>query len=324
MSLKSLTNTNEELNSAIKVTSNYITKVAIVGAGGNSGKFMTEALLRTDKHTVTAITRPDSKSKLPEGVIPKVVDYEKPETIVEALKGQDALVITLGAFALSNEVKLIVAADEAGVQWILPNEWSTYPGAHELIKDMLFYQMKISTGFWYEWSLPMPSAFGFDIINRSVTFFDDGEAKISVSTWPQVGRAVAALLGLPINAEGGRGDGSLESLNNKDVYINSFTINQTEMLESLLRVTGTKSEDWNITKVPADERLAEGLKEIQEGKHSGFAKKLYTRAFYPDGFGDFEHNEGTLNSLLGLPKEDLDEATKVAVERAGLPQWAGE
>jgi uncharacterized protein YbjT (DUF2867 family) len=103
---------------------------------------MTEALLKTGKHTVTAITRADSKTEFPGGVISKVVDYEKPETIVEALKGQDALVITLGASALSNEVKLIEAADEAGVQWILPNEWSSYPGAHGDIKDMFFYQMK--------------------------------------------------------------------------------------------------------------------------------------------------------------------------------------
>jgi hypothetical protein len=96
------------------------------------------------------------------------------------------------------------------------------------------------------------------------------------------------------------------------------------MFESLLRVTGTKPEDWTITKQSAEERLAEGLREMQEGKHSGFAKKLYSRVFLPDGFGDFEHNKGTLNGLLGLPKEDLDEATKVAVERAGLARWTGE
>ncbi|RAO70012.1 uncharacterized protein BHQ10_006024 [Talaromyces amestolkiae] len=322
-------------------TSNYINKVAIVGAGGNSGKFMTEALLKTGKHTVTAITRADSKSKLPEGVISKVVDYEKRESVVEALKGQDALVITLGAFALSNEVKLIEAADQAGVPWILPNEWSSYPGAHEFIKDMFYYPMKsasrealgklktssyigVSTGFWYEWSLPMPPAFGFDITNRSVMFFDEGEVKASVSTWPQIGRAVAALLSLPVQAEEGKGDGFLENLKNKDVYINSFTISQKDMLESLLRVTDTKPEDWTITKESAQGRLAEGLKEMQEGKHSGFAKKLYTRVFFPDGFGDFERNKGTLNGVLGLPKEDLDEATKVAVERAGLPRWTAE
>lgn len=32
----------------------------------------------------------------------------------------------------------------------------------------------------------MPPVFGFDITNRSVTLFDEGEVKASVSTWPQV------------------------------------------------------------------------------------------------------------------------------------------
>lgn len=84
-------------------SSNHITKVAIVGAGGNVGKFMTEALLKTGKHTVTAITRHDSQSTLPEGVDVKKVDYSKHETIVEALKGQDALVRSfLEAHIISN------------------------------------------------------------------------------------------------------------------------------------------------------------------------------------------------------------------------------
>ena len=87
------------------------------------------------------------------------------------------------------------------------------------------------------------------------------------------------------------------------------------MLESALRVTGTKQDDWIITKEPVQERYSSGIKEIQEGKHSGFPK-MFARAFYPDGCGDFEHNKGTLNSLLGLPREDIDEATKVAIERS--------
>ena len=87
------------------------------------------------------------------------------------------------------------------------------------------------------------------------------------------------------------------------------------MLASVLRVTGTKEDDWTITKESAQERFATGVKEVKEGKREGFAKFLYTRIFFPDGCGDFEHNKGTLNSLLGLPKEDMDEATKVAIER---------
>jgi hypothetical protein len=32
----------------------------------------------------------------------------------------------------------------------------------------------------------MPAAFGIDFANRTATFFDEGETKISTSTWPQV------------------------------------------------------------------------------------------------------------------------------------------
>ena len=94
------------------------------------------------------------------------------------------------------------------------------------------------------------------------------------------------------------------------------------MWNSALRVTGTKESDWTITKELAQERYASGLEEIKQGKRIGFAKMMYTRVSYPDGCGDFEHNKGTLNGLLGLPKEEIDEATKAAIERSKTSQWA--
>lgn len=94
------------------------------------------------------------------------------------------------------------------------------------------------------------------------------------------------------------------------------------MLESALRVTGTKEDDWTINKEPAQERYSSGLKEMREGKRIGFAKMI-SRVFYPDGSGDFEHNKGTLNGLLDLPKEDIDEATKTAIERSKTSSWGG-
>lgn len=180
--------------------------------------------------------------------------------------------------------------------------------------------ISVSTGFWYEWSLAIPSAFGIDLINRTATFFDDGETKITTSTWPQVGRAVAALLSLPIRPEGSNQEACLENFMNKVVYIKSFTVSQKDMLESALRVTGTKESDWTISKEPATERWANGLKEMQEGSRIGFAKMLYTRVFYQDGAGNIDH-KGTLNSLLDLPTEDIDEATKIAIERSKTDPW---
>ena len=307
--------------------SNTIKNVAIVGAGGNSGKYMTESLLATGKHTVTAITRPESKSKLSEGVKIAHVDYENTASIVEALKGQDALIITMAPMAPEgSQEKLIQAAADANVPWILPNVWCpdfTHDGLRkdvaifqkpDVIKDLIAQLGKSSyinvvTGFWYEWSLAIPGAFGFDFAKKEVTFFDDGDVKISVSTWPQVGRGVAAMMSLPAD--------ELEKLKNKTVYISSFTLSQKDMLESVLRVTGDSVDDWSVTKEASTERFAAGVEAMNKGDMMGFMKTLYTRVFHPDGNGDYETSRGTSNALLGLPKEDLDEATKAAINRAG-------
>jgi NAD(P)-dependent dehydrogenase (short-subunit alcohol dehydrogenase family) len=303
-----------------------IKNVAIVGAGGNSGKYMTESLLATGKHTVTAITRPNSTSVLPEGVKVAHVDYDNPASIVEALKGQDALIITMGVTApKDSQSKLIQAAADANVPWVLPNAWSPDSTHEGLRKDVGIFEgqeaiknliakigkssyMNVTTGFWYEWSVSIAEAYGIDFANKKVTFFDDGETKITTTTWPQVGRGVAALMSLP--------EEELEKLKNKTVFISSFTVSQKDMLDSVLRVTGDKIDDWTVTKEPATERFKAGVEAMMKGDRMGFLRMMYTRVFYPDGNGDYETGRGTSNALLGLPKEDLDEATKAAIKRA--------
>lgn len=303
---------------------------------------MAQELLKTGKHNVTAITRAGSQSKLPSGIATKDVDYDKPETLVEALKGQDALIITLSVIAPPDtQEKLIRAAGDAGVPWILPNGWSPDLSHEGLVRDVPLYGIHVAAhklikeigkssfvnlccGFWYEWSLSIPDGFGFDVPKRQVTFFDEGQTKISISTWPQVGRGVAALLSLPIKAEGS-GTG-LEDLRNRIVFMNSFTVNQQEMFESVLRVTGTKASEWKVGKQDIVERYNDGAATMKKGDRRGFVRMMYSRVFYRDGNGDFESNRGTLNSVLGLPKEDLDTATKAAVERANATagRYAGD
>jgi len=177
----------------------------------------------------------------------------------------------------------------------------------------------VSSGFWYEYSLAMPANYGIDFDKRHCNMYDDGKTAISTSTWPQVGRAVASILSLPIKAEADAkgANASLEGLRNKVIYINSFTVSQQDMLESAQRVTGTKPEDWSVEKYDSRERFSVAMKFFKEGKFKteGFTNFLYSRIFFPDGCGDTEHNKGTVNALLGLPKEDLDEATRVAMER---------
>lgn len=104
---------------------------------------MTDALLKTGKHTVTALTRAGSLRSLPGGVTPKQIDYNKPETIVEALEGQDALVISLSGHApQETELQLIKAAGEAGVKWVLPNDWAPDTTNEAMNNDIMIFQPK--------------------------------------------------------------------------------------------------------------------------------------------------------------------------------------
>jgi len=303
---------------------------------------MTESLLKTGKHIVTAITREDSTTKLPEGVHVKKINYDNHASIVEALRGQDALVITMGVTAPKDQqTKLINAAADANVPWVFPNEWSPDTANESMSHEMLVGDglkaarehlsnlgksswIAVSTGFWYEWSLAIAPAYGFDFANRKVTFFDEGETKICTSTWPQVGRAVASLLSLKIHADGA-GDKSpcLDQFKNGWIYVSSFTVSQKDMFESVLRVTKTKPEEWKITKEPVKERYTKGVQQMMQGERVGFAKGLYSRVFYPDDCGNVEKTRGLQNEMLGLPKEDIDEYTKIAIDRSEdvMKQW---
>lgn len=297
---------------------------------------MAKELLKTGNHTVTALTRGDSTNKVPAGVKVATVDYNDPATLVEALRGQDALVITMAVTAPPDtQDKLITAAAEAGVPWVLPNDWgldSTDPSlgedtmlgpprikARELI-ERLGKSSWISTicSFWYEFSLGGSELrYGFDFKNRSLTLFDDGKTKINTSTWEQCGRAVAALLSLKVLPEdAGDKEPTVSRFRNNYLYFSSFLLNQRDMFDSVLRVTGTSEKDWTIKHENSKERFQEGVAQFKQGNMEGFVKLLYTRVFYQDGSGDFQTSKGLSNELLGLPEEDLDERTKVAIDMA--------
>ena len=103
---------------------------------------MAKSLLMTGRHTVTALTRHDSTTKMADGLIVKKVDYSNHEALVDSLKGQEALVITLSAHAREIQESLIRAAEDAKVQWVLPNEWSPDTEHEGLLKDVPMFTPK--------------------------------------------------------------------------------------------------------------------------------------------------------------------------------------
>lgn len=238
------------------------------------------------------------------------------------------------------QMKLVEAAADAGVPYLVPSGWgcdSAHPSSDEsfLGPGQRAVQKRIEelgksswiefvSSPWYEFGLGgIQDQFGFDLREHKVTFFDDGMARINTSTWDQTGRAVAKVLSLKEEPENANDDSlTLSKLKNSNVYFSSFLVSQKDMFASVMRVTGTKEHDWTIDYEKSDERYSSAVKLLQQGNRSAFQRAMYTRMFVPEepGYGSgaacFEPKKGTLNDVLGLPKEDLDERTKVALSIA--------
>ncbi|KAH8731797.1 hypothetical protein GQ44DRAFT_755189 [Phaeosphaeriaceae sp. PMI808] len=315
---------------------NHIKNIAIVGASGTIGSQIVSALLAKKQFNITALSRANSKCTFPGDVKIARIDYANPDTITKALKGQDALIITLSVFAPKDtQSKLLHAATTAGIPWVLPNEFGVYnteaayvetigPSKtqdRELAASLGLSWLGVTCGFWYEYSLS-GGYYGINIAKREVTFFDDGNQKLNTSTWALVGRGVAAILSLPILPDDERdGKPTLSGYRNKMVYISSFAVSQRDMFESLKRVTGTEDGDWRIESVSARERLAEAKEQWKTGNREAFGRFLYTRYFI-DGEGLFEKTHGLDNERLGLEEEELDKATDAAIKLDESGWWA--
>ncbi|KAF2467777.1 putative oxidoreductase CipA [Lindgomyces ingoldianus] len=312
---------------------NRIENIAIVGAGGQVGKFIVDKLLEKGSFKITAISREGSTNTPAPGVHVKTVNYDNPSTIVTALKGQDALIITMAVTAPPQQSAVIIkAAAEAGVPWVLPNEFGT-DGANEQVRSDtmigiakkndrdLIEQLGVSSwvgiacSFWYEYSLSTPGFYGINIATKEVNYFGDGNQRINTSTWPQTGRAVAEVLSLPILPKDENDKSvTLSSYRNEFVYVSSFALTQREMFEAIKRATGTSDSDWKISSTPVKELFESSKAKVMAGDRTAFGLMLYSRMFFPDEPGHFEATHGLDNDKLGLPKEDLDEFTKEAVK----------
>lgn len=309
-------------------------------AGGTVGKMIVEALVAQGQFLVTALNRPSSQKPLPEGLAAvKVVDQSKHDELVEAFQGHEVFIITIApGLSLDVQKPLIDAAIQAGVKYIMPNEYGLDYTNKSLARDIFADPgigirryieeqghgktdwISLSCSFWYEFCLAGSEIrFGFDLGNKALTLIDDGNTKISVTTWRQCALAIAKLFSLPIDSEAGYTGAILTDWKNKPVFVSSFEVSQRDMFASILRVTNESESDWSITQEDSRKRYARGINLKESGDMSGIPLLVFTRVFFPNGGGDIGHKVD--NAKLGLPSEDLDEATKEALKLHAGEFW---
>ncbi|OBT51325.1 hypothetical protein VE04_08374 [Pseudogymnoascus sp. 24MN13] len=295
-------------------------KIAIVGGSGSVGSPTVEALLSHGIHTVTAISRSESTAIFPSGVTIKEGSYSDEEFLVEALKGQDVLILQLGFMALNSQIPLISAAAKAGVPWVIPCEYACDNRHDKLNEEIGLMVMKnkyraqidslgvsswigIVNGPWFDWNFEK-SFMGLDIKTRKAKLFDGG-VKFNTSTLSKVGKSLAALLSLP--------DSKLSAFKNDFVYFSSFLVSQRDVFDSVLSATSTKESDWAIESESPDKAADAAKEAIQQGNRMGNVDLLFATLSRVGYGGDYEA-KAIGNNFLGLEQEDFNKVVKDLVE----------
>lgn len=105
-------------------TNTALTTVLLIGAGGNLGPTILNALTSDPRFTVSILTRKSSKSTFPSHLTIHRVSDDYPESeLVPAFKGQDAIVVTIARASAHKQKDFIDAAVKAGVKRFVPSEF---------------------------------------------------------------------------------------------------------------------------------------------------------------------------------------------------------
>lgn len=106
--------------------SSSIRNVIIIGAGGNLGPTILSALGADPHFTLSILARHSSRSTFPAHVKVHRIGDDYPEAeLLEAFKGQDAVVSTIATASTVRQRAIVDTAIKAGVKRFVPSEFGS-------------------------------------------------------------------------------------------------------------------------------------------------------------------------------------------------------
>jgi NAD(P)-dependent dehydrogenase (short-subunit alcohol dehydrogenase family) len=294
-----------------------IKTVALAGASGQIGTTVMRALLDAN-FTVTVLTRPDSTSTFPPGVKVEKVDYDDTEHLTTILKGEDALVCTLGYAAMLKQIPLIDSAIAAGVHRIIPSNFGADPD-HPSFRQLPVYGHKVqvedhlkqkiqgtSTTYslivnnqFFDWDLD--NNFGVNIKEKKMEIFDGGDIPRTATPLKFVADGVVGVLKHPSETA------------NRVVRLHGASMTQNKLLGMIQRFGG--KDGWDISHASTFDREKEGYEMLQNDPANmmAWAIAFLQCSVWGERFGgDFSNNND--NALLGL--KELSDAELEEIVRA--------
>jgi len=241
------------------------------------------------------------------------VDFSDHQALVNALKGNEALVFSFGeVFNHEKSSKEIIdAAIEAGVQRVIPNEFGgdmvNSPGREEpvlgykrRVREYLIEKAKegviefttIANGCLFDWGLTHNEVWGFNIPAKTATLYNEGDAPLNMSTLASVSAAVVSVFSTP------------EKFKNKHLRISDFYVSQKDILAVLEAETGSK---FTVKKVDAEKIRDDGYAALDRDESS--LKAVYAvilgAVFGQKSSTRWGRDDDT--DSLSIPKKDLTE-----------------
>lgn len=291
-----------------------IANVAIIGANGTLGPAVLHALLATGSLTTTIITRESSKSQYPPSAhLLKVPDGASEDELAKKLEGQDALVVTMAGSKTAEQIHLANACVKAGVKRFIPADFGSVDSQDERPRQLVplfgekvkvrthleelaskhsgFSWSSLVCGHFFDWGLK-GGFLHFDLKDGMADILDDGEVMWSTSTLARVGEAVVRTLERP------------DKTANKMLYIQSFCVNQFDVLEALMRASGM---NFTNSFLKSEDYLQEQKRKADAGDKTAIEDLVFALGVLN---ADWTKKENFANELLGLEDEDLDAVIK--------------
>lgn len=295
-----------------------IKNVSLVGANGNLGSKVLEALVAAGDFRVTVIKRKSSNSTPSQPVrIVEVSDDWTLEELRDSLKGEDAAIACFPLRNVDDHLRLADAAQAAGVQRFIPADYGSVDSRSDYARKLVkLFDNKVKvrerlealsaeSGGRFTWtSLVCGHFFDWGLTNGFLHFYPeekradilgDGTRKSSNSTLAQVSTALVRVLQKP------------EETKNRVLMVQSFCVSQLDILRSLEEATGSK---WDASYEEIDSFVARHKARADAGNKDSIEDLVFALGVIE---GNWEEKEDFAMDLLGLQNEDLDQVVKAVV-----------
>ncbi|TPX12576.1 uncharacterized protein E0L32_000753 [Thyridium curvatum] len=287
-------------------------KVAVVGATGELGEVVYDAIVKAGTFEVSVVRRASSTSTPAHAEEVSIIEVpdDWPADVLEAkLRGQDAVVVLSRTRDVAQHNRLATAAAAAGVKRFIPADYGSCDSRSQRAREVVplfdkknqvrdhlvrlaashpgFSWSSIICGHFFDWGLRHDFLHCF-VKTRTAHILDSGDQPCSLSTLGRVGEAVVAILQKE------------EETKNKLLFIQSFCITQNQLIKSLEKATGTK---WTVEQFDSEEFIKKH-KALADGGDLQAVEDLVFALGAIDG--NWEVKPEFAMDLLGLKNEDLD------------------